>query len=106
MRQGNLKLPFFSMQLKNEDRTYPNVIELMLKPLRTVLQPDERTTIWVRSQIYTDNEATCFFQPSPTLQIYENLLICSALSTTETTNIISESAIFWMIQIHSKKGFM
>ena len=27
MRQGILNFPFFSMQLKNEDRTYPNVIE-------------------------------------------------------------------------------
>ena len=35
MRQGILNIPFFSMQLKNEDRTYPNVIEPILNPVET-----------------------------------------------------------------------
>ena len=35
MRQGSLNFPFFSMQLKNEDRTYPNVIEPILNPVET-----------------------------------------------------------------------
>ena len=35
MRQGNLNFPFFSMQMKNEDRTYPNVIEPYTKPSRS-----------------------------------------------------------------------
>ena len=34
MRQGILNFPFFSMQLKMEDRTYPNVIEPHTKPSR------------------------------------------------------------------------
>ena len=34
MRQGIPNFPFFSMQLKNEDRTYPNVIEPIKKPSR------------------------------------------------------------------------
>ena len=58
MRQGILNFPFFSMQLKNEDRTYPNVFEPKLNPVETLLQPGKRTTIWVKSQIYTDDEAT------------------------------------------------
>ena len=58
MRQGILNFPFFSMQLKNQDRTYPNVIEPILNPVETTLQPGKRNTIWVKSQIYTDNEAT------------------------------------------------
>ena len=33
MHQGILNFPFFSMQLKNEDRTYPNVIEPILNPV-------------------------------------------------------------------------
>ena len=36
MRQGILNFPFFSMQLKNEDRTYPNVIECILNPVETI----------------------------------------------------------------------
>ena len=39
MRQGILNFPLFSMQLKNEDRTYPNVIEPILNPVETILQP-------------------------------------------------------------------
>ena len=58
MHQGILNFPFFSMQLKYEDRTYPNVIEPILNPGETILQTGRRTTIWVKSQIYTDNEAT------------------------------------------------
>ena len=67
MRQGILNFPFFSMQLKNEDRTYPNVIEPILNPVETILQPGKRTTFWAKSQIYTDNEATEIIQPSPLL---------------------------------------
>ena len=40
MRQGTLNFPFFSMQLKNEKRTYPNVIEPTLNPIETILQPE------------------------------------------------------------------
>ena len=66
MRQGILNFFFFSMQLKIEDRTYPNVIEPILKPLETILQPGKRPTIRVKSQIYTDNEATVIIQTSQT----------------------------------------
>ena len=52
MRQGILNFPFFSMQLKSEDRTYPNVIEPILNPAEIILQPGKRTTIWVKSHIY------------------------------------------------------
>ena len=45
MRQGILNFPFFSMQLKNEDGTYPNVIEPILNLVETILQPGKRTTI-------------------------------------------------------------
>ena len=83
MRQGILNFPFFSMQLKNEDRTNTNVIELILNPAETILQPGKRTTICVKSQIYTDNEATGIVQPSPLLENIEDLLICPALSPTQ-----------------------
>ena len=55
IRQGFSNSPFFSMQLKNEDRTYSNVIEPILNPVETILKPEKRTTIWVKSQIYTNN---------------------------------------------------
>ena len=83
MRQGILNFPFFSMQLKNEDRTYPNVIEPILNPVETTPQSGKRTTIWVKSHIYTDNEATGIIQPSPLLENDEDLLICPALSSTQ-----------------------
>ena len=39
MRQGILNFPFFSMELKNEIRTQPNVIERILNRRETILQP-------------------------------------------------------------------
>ena len=82
MTQGILNFPFFSMQLKNEDRTYPNVIEPILNPVETILKPGKRTTIRAKPQTYTDNEATGIFQPSPLLESDEDL-ICPALSSTQ-----------------------
>ena len=83
MRQRILNFPFFSMQLRIEDRTYPNVIEPILNPVDTILQPGKRTTIWVKSQIYTENETTGINQPSPLLENDEDLLICPAISSTQ-----------------------
>ena len=83
MRQEILNFPFFSMQLKNGDRTYPNVFEPILNPVETILKPGKRTTIWVKSQIYTDYEATGIIQPSPLLKNDEDLLSSSALSSTQ-----------------------
>ena len=95
MRQGILNFPFFSMQLINEVRTYPNVIEPILNPVETTLQPRKRTTFWVKSQIYTDNEATGIIQPSPLLENDKDLLICPVLSSTQKkTNIWSKLTIF------------
>ena len=88
MRQGILNFPFFSMQLKNEERTYPNVIEPILNPAETILQPGKRTTTWVKSWIYTDNKATGLIQPSPLLENDEDLLICPALSSTQNNKIM------------------
>ena len=39
MRHGVLNFPFFSMQLKNEGRTYPIVIKPLLNSVETILQP-------------------------------------------------------------------
>ena len=83
MREGILNFPLFSMQLKNEDRTYPNVIEPIINLAETILQPGKRTTNWVKSQIYTDNEAAGIFQPSPLLENDKDLLICPAISSTQ-----------------------
>ena len=87
MRQGILNFPFFSMQLKNEDRTYPNVINHILNPVKTILQPGKRTTIWIKSQIYTDNETTRLTHPSPLLENHEDLLICQHFRQLKMTNI-------------------
>ena len=71
------------MQLNNEDRTYPNVIQPILNPVDTMLQPGKRTTIWVKSQTYTENEATGLTQTSPFLENDEDLLICPGVSSTQ-----------------------
>ena len=104
MRQGILNFPFFSMQLKNEDQTYANVIELILNPVETTLQPGKRTTIWVNSQIYTDNEATGIIQPSPILENDEDLLICPALSSTQNNKHMVQISNFLDHPYTLKKG--
>ena len=104
MHEGILNFPFFSMQLKNEDRTYPNVIEPILNPVETILQPGKRTTIWVKSQIYTDNEATGIIQPSPLLENNEDLLICPALSSTQNNKRMVQISNFLDHPYTIKKG--
>ena len=104
MRQGILNFPFFSMQLKNEDRTYPNVIEPILNPVETILQPGKRTTIWVKSQIYPDNEATGLIQPSPLLENDEDLLICPTLSSTQNNKHMVQISTFLYHSYTPKKG--
>ena len=94
MRQGILNFPFFSMQLKNEDRTYPNVIELILNQVETILQPGKRITTWVKSQIYTDNEATETIQPPPLLENVEDLHICPVLSSNENNESVVQISNF------------
>ena len=92
------------MQLKNEDRTYPNVIEPILNPVETTLQPERRTTIWVKSQIYTDNEATGIIQTSPLLENDEDLLICPALSSTQNNKHMVQTSNFLDHPCTLKKG--
>ena len=104
MHQGILNFSFFSMQLKNEDRTYPNVIEPIIYPVDTILQQGQRTTIWVKSQIYTENEATGIIQPSPLLENGEDLLICPAISSTQNNKHMIQISIFLDHPYTLKKG--
>ena len=104
MRQGNLNFRFFSMQLKIEDRTYSNVIEPIINPVDTILQPGKRTTFWVNSQIYTENEATGIIQPSPLLENDEDLLICPAISSTQNNKQMVQISTFLDHPYTLKKG--
>ena len=104
MRQEILNFPFFSMQLKTEDRTYPKVIEPILNPVETILQPGKRTTIQVKSQTYTDNEARGIIQPSPLLENDEDLFVCLALSSTQNNKDVVQISIFLDHTYTLKKG--
>ena len=104
MRIGILNFPFFSMKSKNEDRTYPNDTEHILNPVETILQPGKRTSIWVMSQFYTNNEATEISHPSPLLENDEDLLICLALSSTQNSKHKVQTSIFLDHHYILKKG--
>ena len=104
MRQGTLNFAFFSIQLKNEDRTYPNVFEPILYPVKTILQPGKGTTNWVKSQIYTHNEAIRINQPSPLLEKDEDLLVLPALSSTQNNNYMVQISNFMKHPYTLKKG--
>ena len=92
------------MQLKNEDWTYPNFIEPVLNPAETILQPGKRTTIWVKSQIYTDTEATGIIQPSPLLENNKDLLICPTLSSYQNNRHMVQISNFLDHPYTLKKG--
>ena len=104
MRQGILNFLFFSMQLKNEDLTYPNVIEPILNPVETILHPGKRTTSWVKSQIHTDNEATGIFQSSPLLEKDEDLFVCPGLSSIQNNRLMVQISNFLDQPYTLKKG--
>ena len=104
VRQGILNFPFFSMQLKNEDWTYPNVIEPILNTVESILQPGKRTTVWVKLQVYTENEAKRIIQPSPLLENGEDLLICPAISSTQNNKHMAQISNFLDHPYTLKKG--
>ena len=104
MCQGIMNFPFFSMQLKNENRTYPNVIEPIINPVDAILQQGQRTTIWVKSQIYTENEATGIIQPSPLPENDEDLLLCPAIASTQNNKHMVQISNFLDHPYTLKKG--
>ena len=104
MRQGILDFPFFPMQLKNEDRTYPNVIEPIINPVKNHTATGKGTGIWVKSHIYTDNEAIGIIQPSPLLGNDEDVPICPALSSTQNNKHMVQMSNFPDQPYTLKKG--
>ena len=92
------------MQLKNEYRTYPNVLEPILSSIDTLLQPEKRTKNCVKFQIYTENEATGIIQPSPLLENEKDLLICPALSSTQNNKYMVQISNFLDYPYTPKKG--
>ena len=94
MRQGILNFPFFSMQLENEDRTYPNVIKPILNPVETILQPGKRTTFSVKLQNYTDNEAQEYFNPRHFWRTMKVFLSVQHFRQLKITNIWSNLVVF------------
>ena len=68
------------------------------------MQPGKRTIFWVKSQIYTDKEATGLNQPSPFLENNEDLLICSALSSTQSNEHMFQIGNFLDHPYNPKKG--
>ena len=79
-------------------------MEHILIRVETTLQPGKPTTIWVKSEIYTDNEATGKIQPSPFLENDEHLLICPALSSTQNNKHMVQISNFLDHPYTLKKG--
>ena len=87
MSHGISAFPFFSRQLNNEDRKYPNINEPILNLVETILQLRKRTTIWAKSQIFSDSKAIGIIELSPLLENDEDL-ICPALLSTQNNKLI------------------
>ena len=64
MRQGYLKFPFFSMQLKTADHRYSNVLEPIVNPTEITTPPNDRLLIRTNSLLYPENAVLGIPQPS------------------------------------------
>ena len=81
MRQGILKFPYFSMQLKTGDHKYSTVMEPILNPCDIILPPNDRVTIQTQSQLYSEQNATRILQPSDILHEEGDVIIGPGIIT-------------------------
>ena len=72
----------------------PSFFEPILNPVEIILQPRKRTTVWVTSQAYTDNETTGIIQRSPLLENDEALFMCPALLSIQNNKHMVQSSNF------------
>ena len=89
MRQGMLKFPFFSMQVKTADHKQSNVMEPILNPEDVTIPPNDRTIIPIQCQMYAENAVTGIRQPSELLNEENDITFCAAIVTLKegTTRI-------------------
>ena len=99
----NLKVPLFFNAILKWRTEISYVIEPLLNPVETILHPGERTAIWIKSQIYTDNKAISTIQPSSPLKNDEDLLICTALSSTKKQKTYGPNQQFSGPSIYNQK---
>ena len=83
MHQRVLNFPFFSMHLKHADNTYSNNKEPVLNPRDILIQASKQTVIYIKSQVYVENEVTGMIQPSAHYEDNDEPSICPALTTTQ-----------------------
>ena len=104
LRQGSFKFPFFSVQQKNENRTFSNVIEPILKPIETIPQRGIELRDGLNHKFYTKSEATVIIQPSPLLESNEDLFIHPALSRKQNNNHMVQNNSFLDHSYTLRKG--
>ena len=81
MRQGVLKFPFFSMQLKTADHKYTNVMEPICIRENVTIPPNDRHSVLMASQLYENTTVTGILQPSNNLTDDGDIAFCAALVT-------------------------
>ena len=81
MRQGVLRFPFFSMQLKTADHKYTNVMEPICIRDGVTIPPNDRHSVQLASQLYEDTTVTGILQQSNNLTYDGDIAFCAALVT-------------------------
>ena len=81
MRQGVLKFPFFSMQLKTEDHKYTNVMEPICTQEDITIPPNDKQIVSLTSQMCDDTTVTGILQPSNALTEDGDVAFRAALVT-------------------------
>ena len=100
VRQEILNFPSFSVQLKDADIMYPNIIETLLNPHEIILQPGKQTKICVESQKQNEHEVAGVLQPSQRTENKYELIICSASKSSRNHQKRFISTTFKKTLIH------
>ena len=74
------------MQLKHADKIYSKLNELLLNLTDILKQPGKETVINIKLHVYTENELTDIIQAHADLEVNDDVIICPAVTTTETSH--------------------
>ena len=104
MRQGILKFPDFSMQLKTAYHKYSKVMEPILSPDDVTIPPNDHTVITIQSQLYAENAVTGKLQPSDLLHEKSDVTFCAAIVPLNEKTMAMHVNIFTVQHYEPKKG--
>ena len=102
MWQGILNFPSFSMHLKDDNNSYPNIDEPLFNPHEIGLQPGKQTINRIKSQLYKEHEVLELYNRHNTLKLMKNSLSVRIKFLVKTTITWSKLVMFNIILTHKR----